>query len=58
MFYDSLNDFTLKILIVAAFVSISVELITSKNKELAWIDGTAILFAVVLVSLVTAVNDY
>jgi len=53
-----LNDFTLKILIAAAIVSIVIEMATSDEREIAWIEGTAILIAVFIVSMVTAVNDY
>lgn len=48
----------LKILIVSAIVSIVIEMIFSEHREIAWIEGAAILFAVTVVTLVTAVNDY
>lgn len=59
MFLAALDDFTLKILIVAAIVSIIIEVATAESSErhLAWIDGFAILIAVLVCSLVTAVND-
>lgn len=57
---EALNDFTLKILIVAAIVSIIIEVATSDSHERAysWIEGFAILVAVMVCSLVTAINDY
>jgi uncharacterized membrane protein YciS (DUF1049 family) len=60
LLYDALNDFTLKILIVAAIVSIAIEVGTADDHErtFAWIEGFAILVAVMVCSLVTAVNDY
>ena len=48
---DALNDFTLRLLIVAAIVSIIANMIIEKeHREIAWIDGAAILFAVVISS--------
>jgi magnesium-transporting ATPase (P-type) len=57
-FMEALNDFTLKILMVAAVVSIVVEMIHSERKELAWIEGCAISIAVLLSSGITTINDY
>jgi len=48
----------LKILIVAAVISIVISMIFEHDKRIAWIEGAAILIAVVVVTLVTAVNDY
>ena len=48
----------LKILIVAAVISIAISMVFEEDKSLAWIEGAAILAAVAVVSLVTAVNDY
>lgn len=58
IFIQSLDDFTLKILIVAAIVSIVVEMLTSKHPETAWIEGVAIIVAVLLSSGITTINDY
>ncbi len=55
----ALDDLMLKVLIVAAFISIVVSMIFEEDhREIAWIEGTAILAAVVIVSFVTAWNDY
>lgn len=50
----------MKILICAAFVSIIIEVSTSEEHErsYSWVEGFAILVAVMVCSLVTAVNDY
>ena len=48
----------LKILIVAAVISIAISMVFEENKALAWVEGAAILVAVAVVSLVTAFNDY
>jgi len=56
----ALDDFMLKILIVCAIFSIVVEMSFASPEERgsAWIEGTAILLAVALVSGVTAWSDY
>jgi len=50
----------LKILIVAAIVSIIVETATSdeSHRSTAWIEGFAILVAVLISSGITTVNDF
>jgi predicted branched-subunit amino acid permease len=48
----------LKVLIVAAFISIVISMIFEHNKSIAWIEGAAILGAVTVVTLVTAYNDF
>jgi len=60
LLFDALNDFTLKILIVAALVSIIISVSTADDHDRshAWIEGFAILVAVWVCSMVTAVNDY
>jgi len=57
----ALDDFTLKILMVAAVVSITVAVATGWNTEhrdTSWIEGFAIIIAILLSSLVTSINDY
>jgi hypothetical protein len=55
-----MDDFTLKILVVAAIISIVVEMSTAHKDELsiAWIEGVAILVAVLICSGITTVNNY
>jgi hypothetical protein len=56
-----LEDFTLRILLVAALLSIGLETGTAHDAEerkLAWIEGFAILVAVMVCATVTAINDY
>ena len=55
---DAIQDKTLIILMVAAIASIILAVTVEPNKEIAWIDGAAILAAVVIVVLVTALNDW
>jgi hypothetical protein len=55
---DALEDFTLKMLLVAGVVSIVLEIIAKPEKRsIAWIEGFAIILAVFIVVTVTAVND-
>jgi magnesium-transporting ATPase (P-type) len=55
-----LQDFTLRILLVCACVSIILEVSTAteSNRDIAWVDGFAIFFAVFVCSTVQAGNDY
>lgn len=58
---EALEDFTLRILMIAAIVSIIVQLATAKSssqRSTAWIEGFAILVAVFICSSVAAGNDY
>jgi magnesium-transporting ATPase (P-type) len=66
LFIEACDDFTLKILIVAAIISISkiinmevVAMITEvDHRETAWIEGFAILVAVFISSFITTLNNY
>lgn len=55
----ALNDFTLKILMAASIVNITISTITAHEDEraTAWIEGFSMIVAVIIVSTVTAVND-
>ena len=55
---DALEDFILRILIVAGIADIVLELIIAEGeRQIAWIEGFAILVSVAIVVLVTAVNN-
>lgn len=56
LFIDTFDDETLKILIIAAFVSLAVGIY--EDPSTGYIEGIAILTAVLIVSIVTACNDY
>eukprot|EP01091_Cochliopodium_minus_P014751 TRINITY_DN505_c0_g1_i1.p1 TRINITY_DN505_c0_g1~~TRINITY_DN505_c0_g1_i1.p1 ORF type:complete len:1009 (-),score=313.19 TRINITY_DN505_c0_g1_i1:89-3070(-) len=56
-FFDALEDTTIIILIVAAVVSIILGVAVEKESG-GWIEGTAILFAVVIVGFVIAGNEF
>ena len=60
LLWEALQDFTLKILIVAAFTSMILSTATAepKDRSHAWVDGFAILVAVMVCSMVASVNDY
>ena len=55
---ESFEDFTIIILLVAGVASIGLEAAFGKEGENGWIEGAAILAAVAVVVLVTAVNNY
>ncbi len=56
--YLPTQDKTLIILIIAAIISIVLGVTVEEDKDIAWIEGAAILSAVLLVVVVTAVNDW
>ena len=56
MLLETFQDVTLIILMIAAIVSLSIGLYDDPKH--GWIEGTAILCTIVLVSVVTAGNDY
>lgn len=56
--WDALEDFLLRILIVAGVFSIIIEMILhSDARQTAWIEGFAILLAVFIIVVVTATNN-
>eukprot|EP00163_Fabomonas_tropica_P011978 TRINITY_DN2302_c0_g1_i7.p1 TRINITY_DN2302_c0_g1~~TRINITY_DN2302_c0_g1_i7.p1 ORF type:complete len:1113 (-),score=325.50 TRINITY_DN2302_c0_g1_i7:501-3839(-) len=56
--WEALHDKILILLCVAATLSIALGLATSDDKSTSWLEGAAILVAVIIVVLVTALNDY
>ncbi len=56
MFLESFEDTTVIILLVSTVVSLAVGLY--ENPKTGWIEGLAILCAVVIVAIVTATNNY
>ena len=69
MWLGALNDFTMKVLCIAAIISIIVDVSTADDdyRKLAWIEGIlynsnkigfAILVAVIISTNANAVNDY
>ena len=58
LFLQALNDTLLIILMAVAVFSIIFGVTLSKDKDVDWIEGVAIFFAVFLVAIVTAVNDF
>lgn len=58
LFVQALNDFTIMILIASAVVSLCLGIFVENNSESGWIEGTAIMIAVLIVATVTAGNDY
>ncbi|GIQ90038.1 hypothetical protein KIPB_012683, partial [Kipferlia bialata] len=59
LWLNAFDDATLLILIVASFISIAVSFIPREiEEEYDWVEGVAILGAVLIVTTVTAVNDF
>ena len=60
LFCQAMEDTTLRILLVAAILSIVLQTSTAsvEDRSHAWIEGFAILIAVFVCAIVTAVNDY
>lgn len=56
LFVDTFDDATLQILIVAAIVSLAIGIYD--DPEVGYVEGMAILAACLIVSVVTAMNDY
>lgn len=56
LFFESFEDMIIQILIGAAIVSLVVGMI--EHHETGWIEGAAILIAVLIVAVVTATNNY
>ena len=55
---DAIADLTMIILIVASVVSIILSTTVMDPSHLEWIDGVAIMVAVIIVVMVTSCNDY
>jgi len=60
LFLEALDDFTIKLLIVAATAALILEvsLADSDERATAWIDSFGIFCAVFVVGIVTSVNNY
>ncbi|CEM02072.1 unnamed protein product [Vitrella brassicaformis CCMP3155] len=56
--WQALQDFTLRILLVCALVSFVLALTLGERPDIEWIEGVAIFVAVLIVVMVTAVNDW
>ncbi|KAK2958516.1 ion-transporting P-type ATPase [Blattamonas nauphoetae] len=58
LWLEAFNDTTLIILMILAVVSLVIALAVERGKNLSWLDGTAILITVLVVTLVSAFNTY
>jgi len=60
LFLEALDDFTIKLLIVAATAALILEvsLADSDERATSWIDSFGIFCAVFVVGMVTSVNNY
>ena len=60
LFFCAFDNFMLKILLICAIITISVDMVYAEQDEkmYAWIEGTAILIAVILVTFFTALSEH
>ncbi|KAL4476839.1 hypothetical protein ABPG72_010676 [Tetrahymena utriculariae] len=60
LFVEALDDFTVKLLIVAAAAALILEMALASpgDRSIAWIDGFGIFVAVLIVGFVTSINNY
>lgn len=59
LFFETFKDVTIIILLIASIISIIVGSIPSlSEEEYGWIDGVAILVAVMIVALVSSINEF
>ncbi|XP_046851841.1 plasma membrane calcium-transporting ATPase 4-like [Xenia sp. Carnegie-2017] len=56
--FEAFKDTLLIILMVAGLVSLIIGVTVEEGKSTAWIEGFAIFVSVIIVALVTAINDY
>lgn len=56
--WEAMKDDTMRILLLCGIVSLILGSTVDKHPQIGWIDGFAIIVAVVIVVLVTALNDY
>eukprot|EP00051_Salpingoeca_urceolata_P001296 m.39842 g.39842 ORF g.39842 m.39842 type:complete len:1317 (-) comp11313_c0_seq1:125-4075(-) len=57
LMWEALQDATLIVLIIAGAISLLLGLTVEEDTETAWIEGAAIMVSVVIVVMVTAIND-
>lgn len=56
--WDSLEDFTIRLLCFCAALSIVIAVLFQRDEELSWLEGVAILVTVTLVVNIQAIQDY
>ncbi|GLD97584.1 hypothetical protein PINS_up006274 [Pythium insidiosum] len=58
LMWDAFQDITIIVLTIAGVFSIILSVTVGDHPETGWIEGTCIIFAVLVVMFVTAINDY
>ncbi|TMW63595.1 hypothetical protein Poli38472_002536 [Pythium oligandrum] len=58
LMWDAAQDITIIVLAIAGVISIILSSTVGDHKDTGWIEGACIIFAVFIVTVVTAVNDY
>ncbi|CAH0492823.1 unnamed protein product [Peronospora farinosa] len=58
LMWDAFQDITIIVLTISGFISIILSSTVGDHPETGWVEGACIILAVVVVTLVTAMNDY
>ncbi|TDH65546.1 hypothetical protein CCR75_005690 [Bremia lactucae] len=58
LMWDAFQDITIIVLTISGFISIILSATVGDHPETGWVEGACIILAVVVVTIVTAMNDY
>ncbi|KAL4109487.1 hypothetical protein PRIC1_001187 [Phytophthora ramorum] len=58
LMWDAFQDITIIVLTISGFISIILSVTVGDHPETGWVEGACIILAVVVVTIVTAMNDY
>ncbi|KAI9997669.1 hypothetical protein PInf_001600 [Phytophthora infestans] len=58
LMWDAYQDITIIVLTISGFISIILSSTVGDHPETGWVEGACIILAVVVVTIVTAMNDY
>ncbi|KAA6357311.1 MAG: putative calcium-translocating P-type ATPase, PMCA-type, partial [Streblomastix strix] len=58
LWLDAFKDLTLMILLVLAVISLIISIAVQHGKDISWLDGSAILVTVLVVTLVSSINTW
>lgn len=58
LMWDAFQDITIIVLTISGFISIILSSTVGDHPETGWVEGACIILAVVVVTIVTAMNDY
>ncbi|KAE9362362.1 Plasma membrane calcium-transporting ATPase 4 [Phytophthora fragariae] len=58
LMWDAYQDITIIVLTISGFISIVLSVTVGDHPETGWVEGACIILAVIVVTIVTAMNDY